>query len=400
VSRSTRVAARAGHHLLTGDGALRSISSRPSRGSRPVRGGRAQSPALGLALVRLASPSEVRGVVRVAGWWLDPRPPRRSERPRGLPRSTGLPRRWNPGRASRGVRFLFRAESRLGCPGLGPAPSTCVGRSGLVRLGKSPLLGFLLPRARLRRVPRVAPSRACARGGEGGGRQASTGAVLGVLAPLDGSGCARGESRAPAGARLSPWRPDASRPCFVPLAPLGVSLQSFPFPRSRTRSRGPRASLRVRVRPPNGAAGPRCSRPVSPIAPTSRRSSPRRARRTGRPGRRFPGVARRRAGRLRVPLGVSSRIGRARRTRQPTRPLRSFAPPGSPFAFRSRPWPGRGRTAGALLGFGPLEIARTNRGCGVARERPSSGEPNAGRPRVLGSWPRVIARSRSSGRGV
>jgi len=30
----------------------------------------------------------------------------------------------------------------------------------------------------------------------------------------------------------------------------GTSLQSFPFPRSRTRSRGPLASLRVRVRPP------------------------------------------------------------------------------------------------------------------------------------------------------
>jgi len=30
----------------------------------------------------------------------------------------------------------------------------------------------------------------------------------------------------------------------------GASLQSFPFPRSRTRSRGPPASLRVRVRPP------------------------------------------------------------------------------------------------------------------------------------------------------
>jgi len=34
----------------------------------------------------------------------------------------------------------------------------------------------------------------------------------------------------------------------------GVALQSFPFSRSRTRSRGPCASLWVRVRPPNGAA--------------------------------------------------------------------------------------------------------------------------------------------------
>jgi len=54
----------------------------------------------------------------------------------------------------------------------------------------------------------------------------------------------------------------------------GVALQSFPFSRSRTRSRRPHASLRVRVRPPNGAADPRVSRPLSPIAPTSRRSWP------------------------------------------------------------------------------------------------------------------------------
>jgi len=44
----------------------------------------------------------------------------------------------------------------------------------------------------------------------------------------------------------------------------GVALQSFPFPRSRTRSRRPRASLWVRVRPPNGATVARGSRLVSP----------------------------------------------------------------------------------------------------------------------------------------
>ena len=56
----------------------------------------------------------------------------------------------------------------------------------------------------------------------------------------------------------------------------GVALQSFPFSRSRTRSRGPRASLRVRVRPPNSAA-----RPEVFAAPFADRAdlSPRLARR-------------------------------------------------------------------------------------------------------------------------
>jgi len=56
----------------------------------------------------------------------------------------------------------------------------------------------------------------------------------------------------------------------------GVALQSFPFSRSRTRSRGPSASLRVRVRPPNGAA-----RPEVFAAPFADRAdlSPRLARR-------------------------------------------------------------------------------------------------------------------------
>jgi hypothetical protein len=187
------------------------------------------------------------------------------------------------------VEFASSSEPNRVSAARAPVPRRPLAWAGAAWSGSgSPLLGFLLPRALLRRVPRVAPSRACARGGEGGGRQASTGAVLGVLAPLDGSGRARGESRAPAGARLSPWRPDASRPCFVPLAPFGDSLQSFPFPGSRTRSRGPRASVRVRVRPPNGAAGPRCSRLVSPFAPTSRRSSPRRGSQDWKAGTTVP----------------------------------------------------------------------------------------------------------------
>jgi len=56
---------------------------------------------------------------------------------------------------------------------------------------------------------------------------------------------------------------------------LGIALQSFPFSRSRTRSRGPPASLWVRVRPPNGATVSTGFAAPFPVAPTSGRGSPR-----------------------------------------------------------------------------------------------------------------------------
>jgi len=107
-------------------------------------------------------------------------------------------------------------------------------------------LRFLLPRTLRHRVPLVVadPAREPRRTGEG--RQTPAGSVLRVLAPLDGLGylCSRRvrESlRTPAvcrGARCFAALFHAAR---VP----GTSLQSFPFPRSRTRSRGPPASLRI-----------------------------------------------------------------------------------------------------------------------------------------------------------
>ena len=82
------------------------------------------------------------------------------------------------------------------------------------------------------------------------GRQAFVGAVLRVLAPLDGSGCARGTARALAELAVTPWRPDASRPCYMPLAslwscPTELSLPEEPYLLSQAL-----ASLRVRIRPP------------------------------------------------------------------------------------------------------------------------------------------------------
>jgi hypothetical protein len=134
-------------------------------------------------------------------------------------------------------------------------------------------LEFLLPRAQLRRVPRSTHP----------GRQAGAGRVrVAKPPPVPSSGfLPLSTVLAAHAARTNPLRspPFAVTPrrfaaLFHAARAPGVALQSFPFSRSRTRSRGPRASLRVRVRPPNGAADPRVSRPLSPIAPTSRRSWP------------------------------------------------------------------------------------------------------------------------------
>jgi len=82
------------------------------------------------------------------------------------------------------------------------------------------------------------------------GRQAFAGAVLRVLAPLDGSSCARGTARTLAEPAVTPWRPDASRPCYMPLAslwscPTELSLPEEPYLLSQAV-----ASLRVRIRLP------------------------------------------------------------------------------------------------------------------------------------------------------
>jgi len=101
----------------------------------------------------------------------------------------------------------------------------------------------------LRRVPLFART-ATRAVREDEGRQAFAGAVLRVLAPLDGSGCARGTTRTLAELAVTPWRPDASRPYYMPLAslwscPTELSLPEEPYLLSQAI-----ASLRVRIRPP------------------------------------------------------------------------------------------------------------------------------------------------------
>jgi hypothetical protein len=163
----------------------------------------------------------------------------------------------------------------------------------------------------------------------------------------------------------------------MPLAPLEWPFRAFP-------SRGGVAALAGLVLPcgfafdrPTARHGPRDSRPLSPARRPLAAACPK-ARRTGRPGRRFPGVARRRTSRVAALVcGVSSRIGRAHRTRRPARPLRSFAPLESPFSRRPKPWPGHGRPVGALLSLSPLELAPRDPRVRSARGRTWSGRTRA-----------------------
>jgi len=192
--------------------------------------------------------------------------------------------------------------------------------------------GFLLPRAQRRRVPLVAPPRSLDRSRVGGGRRAPTGAVLRVLAPLDGFGCRTRHARTLSSPPFA-VAPRRFAGLFHPARAPGVALQSFPFSRSRTRSRGPPASLRVRVRPAQRRGTNR----------GIRGSFPRRVDLLPRLARRLAGLEGRDDGSLEslghcaspvaglVCAAPSSRFGRARRIRRPARPLRSLAPLESPF---------------------------------------------------------------------
>jgi hypothetical protein len=183
------------------------------------------------------------------------------------PRDQGL------GRSSLGVRFFFRAGPRLGCPCSGLATRCLRNTPRPSEPGIRLPLGFLLPRARLRRVPLVALPQPHGRSGVGESRQAFTGAVLRVLAPLDGSGCACGTHGPLRARRLRAPRRfaalfHAARALWS--RPTELSLLEEPYPLSRASCflAGSRSTR------PMARHGPRCSRPLSPIAPTTRHGWP------------------------------------------------------------------------------------------------------------------------------
>jgi len=99
--------------------------------------------------------------------------------------------------------------------------------------GGPPLLGFLLPRTQLRRVPLIVAEPAARAVSTGEGCHTPTGAVLRVLAPLDGSGFlpARGTHGSLARPAVS-VAPGASRPYSMPLASLELPYRAFPSRRA------------------------------------------------------------------------------------------------------------------------------------------------------------------------
>jgi len=218
----------------------------------------------------------------------------------------------------------------------------------------------------------------------------SSGSVLGLSQPLDGFSrdCATSPS-CPEPTVPPSLRPEASRPCCMPQASLGFTLQSFPLPRSRPASSAGSSSLRVRRRPYLRREGPSAVRPVSaalraPASPGAPReedvpcghergcvASPRSSDRLSTP----------RVAPLSDLDGRQETFGLA--GVRPFRPLRSFAPPGSPFSRPTARCPrtlarrcSHGRPGRCSPGFSPLQsFLRHDPGFGRLRRSP--GTPSA-----------------------
>jgi len=159
----------------------------------------------------------------------------------------------SPGRSSLGVCFPFRSVPRLGCPRSGCfAPIACATCSIRPSPGKSPLLGFLLPRAHDAGCP-SSPRRGLAPTAEK--------VKVAKPPPVPSSGfLPLSTVLAALAARTNPLRspPLAVTPrrfaaLFHAARAPGVALQSLPLPRSRTRSRGPLLPCEFALDQPSGA---------------------------------------------------------------------------------------------------------------------------------------------------
>jgi len=285
-------------------------------------------------------------------------------------------RNQSPVSSSPGVRLLFRARPRRIRPTPSPVQHAHAHRTvpgTRVRLSWG---SCSRKNATTSGAPAHPNSREAVREDEG--RQTSVGAVLRVLAPLDGSGRARGASRALAEPAVYRGTPTLRGLVTCRSRPLGAALQSFPFPRSSSRSRGP-------VLPCGFATDCRQRGERS----VSRSLSPSRQLFASGP----PGGEPRRMSR---DDGFPRSLGRAPRHTLVCRETLPFSfppdslvnsqhvrfeallPPGVRSLATPSPWPGRGRRVGALLGISPRKPAPVATPGSVSH----AGE------RDRGSWPR------------
>jgi len=289
-------------------------------------------------------------------------------------------RNQGPGRSSPEVRFPCRAGPRPGCPCFGVAVAAHAAGPRSASSG-SPLLGFLLPRTHDDGCP-LSPGRSLT-GPLGWVRVARP-------PPVPSSGfLPLSTVLAALAARTHPLRsmsfavaPRRFAALFHAARVPGVALQSFPFPRSRTRSRGPVLPCGFAFDRPT-ARHARALRDQFPHRANPFAAACPKARRTHGPGPWFLVVARR--CQVRTPEGTS------------TAPSVSNAP-GSPDGSRHARFEAllsprvRSRSIRTLAGVGsrgrcspglwsPLEFAPAARGCGVLHECPSFGtSPDSVRP--------------------
>jgi hypothetical protein len=269
-------------------------------------------------------------------------PPTSSLRPRGIPRRT-LSRNVRPANYPRGVRSspesceLRPPPAR---PFTGPAPSR---RNRIFPGPCGSASREVLAPADTTTPGAPSPSRSSLRSPvRDEDRQTLVGAVLRVLAPLDGSSwlAARSRSFEP---RRSPWPPTLrglvpcrSRPWS---SPPELSLPGEPYPLSRA------------VCSLAGSLSDRRQRSVCRIFTTAFTLVPRRLVASRARPEADPGLVSRDGGSLRS-LVRSPRHAEACRTyrplptnaglagKRPARPLLSLAPPGSPFSNDPNTWPG------------------------------------------------------------
>jgi len=320
--------------------------------------GRPRSPACGLPLMRWPSPSETRGSLRSSlhspssALLASGAPPSPFGPAAGFSSSS-----WLPGREFQEIlswgSVPLQSSSRRCRPCSLTATSAEAGR--IVRVARDPpLLGLLLPRTQLRRVP-LTPHRQLSRRCGGRGLAEPSPVPSSGFLPLSTVLAANADRIAPLAEhavfrdapKLRGLVPCRSRPwrCPTELSPL-----EEPYPLSRAV-----ASVWVRVRPPPARRSASFSG-AFPLAPTLCRGGPEGspdawAGTQGSPHRREGSVVRAEA---RRPQPLPAR----RPSGSPVNGRHAHFEALLPSGVRSRgdpkPWPGWGRRVGALLGFLPL----------------------------------------------